>query len=195
MKYIYINTVNNSVSIKNKKNRLIKKYENISRNNIELLNSTKLLIFALNKIFVMDKNHYNDEEYIFNISDEKLITYLKTEYDFFYEKINKDWKNELDNKTLSELGRLLSLLNKIPFKNVLYWIEDEEYIRNEKYEKYAKMQSEYDEAIQKLLHHIQGLKDKELESDYCISLIKEIRRVRLEREKVKKEIRKIDKGE
>ena len=101
----------------------------------------------------------------------------------------------MDNKTLSELGRLLSLLNKIPFKNVLYWIEDEEYIRNEKYEKYAKMQSEYDEAIQKLLHHIQGLKDKELESDYCISLIKEIRRVRLEREKVKKEIRKIDKGE
>lgn len=191
MKYIYINTFINSVTIKDNKLKTIIKYENIARNEDDKLNSIKLIIFSINKIMVLDKQFY-DEEYIFNLTDNDMLKYLKDECDFFYKKVNKDWKYELDNKSLSEIGRLLSLLSRFNFKDINYWIEDKEYKRNEKREKLSKIQSEYDLKIQEYLHIIQNLKDEEINKDICIDLIKKIRDTRRERANIKKQIKKLD---
>lgn len=191
MKYIYINTLENSVTIKDKKLKTLKKYENLSKKNDSMLNSIKLIIFSITKLTVLDKRYF-DEEYIFYITDENILKYIKDNNSFFYKKIDKEWKYELDNKTLSETGRLLSLFARFNFKDILFWMEDEEYKANEKREGLAKIQSEYDTKTQDYLHTIQSLKDDEITPKYCMKLILEIRDVRKKREGVKKEIKKLD---
>lgn len=191
MKHIYINTIENSVTIKDNRFKTVKKYENLSKNNSKMLNSIKLIIFAINKITVLDKRYY-DEEYLFYITDENILKYIKNNYGFFYKKIDKEWKYDLDNTALSEIGRLLSLLSRFNFIDINYWIEDEEYKMNEKREYLAKLQSEYDSKIQDYLHTIQDLSDDEITEKTCMKLIREIRDIRNEREGIKKQIKKID---
>lgn len=191
MKHIYINTIDNSVTIKDRRFKTLKKYENLSKNDIPILNSIKLIIFSINKLMVLDKRYY-DEEYLFYITDENILKYIKDNYSFFYKKVDKEWKYDLENKVLSEIGRLLSLLSRFNFIDINYWIEDEEYKINEKRESLAKIQSEYDSKTQDYLHIIQKLNDDEITEKTCMKLIREIRDVRRERENIKKQIKKLD---
>lgn len=191
MKHIYINTIENSVTIKDRRFKTLQKYENLSKNDIPMLNSIKLIIFSINKLMVLDKRYY-DEEYLFYITDENILKYIKDDNSFFYKKVDKEWKYDLENKVLSEIGRLLSLLSRFNFIDINYWIEDEEYRINEKRESLARIQSEYDSKIQDYLHMIQKMDEYELTEKNCVKLIREIRKVRLERDDIKKQIKKLD---
>lgn len=176
-----------------KKNKtIVNDFGNISVNGADgVLVSIKLMIFAVTKIFIYHKD-YSDKEFIFHINDAQIINLIKNETCDIYEKINPEWHNEFDNKTLSELGRLLSMLKKLPSKDILY-IKPNEIFNNTEHmliherAKLVQEQSSCDKKLQDILHDI--------EYGYCEypeKTIKNIENNRLKRRKIKEDIKAID---
>lgn len=194
---VYIDTLNKEITIRDKKNKLVKKYSNLSTNNAnELLSSIKLLMISLNKIFNMNSRYY-DETYMFYITDSNLIEYIKADEFYIRTHIKREWKNELDNRTLSELGNLLKIFEKIGSKDIVYWdIEnDEKYALREEREKLNALQSKLDSEIQDVLHEIQKLKDDEITEAKALSFVMRIRHIRKQRNKVKTNIKNLEQKE
>lgn len=194
---VYIDTLNKEITFRDKKNKLIKKYSNLSTNNAnELLSSVKLLMISLNKIFNMNSRYY-DETYMFYITNAKLIEYIKADEYNIRTHIKREWKNELDNKTLSELGNLLKIFEKIGSKDIVYWdIEnDEKYALREERERLNLQQSKLDSEIQDILHEIQKLKDDEITEAKALSFVMNIRHIRKQRNKVKTNIKNLEQKE
>lgn len=194
---VYIDTFNKEITIRDKKNKLVKKYSNLSTNNAnELLSSIKLLMISLNKIFNMDSRYY-DETYMFYITDSNLIEYIKADEFYIRTHIKREWNNELDNRTLSELGNLLKIFEKIGSKDIVYWdIEnDEKYALREEREKLNALQSKLDSEIQDVLHEIQKLKDDEITEAKALSFVMRIRHIRKQRNKVKTNIKNLEQKE
>lgn len=194
---IYINTLNKEISIRDNKHKLIKKYSNLSTNNAnELLSSIKLFMISLSKVCNIN-NHNHDESCMFFITDSTLLRYIKIDEFNIRTHIKKEWKSELDNKTLSSLGNLLSLFSKFKNKDIVYWdVEnDEKYELREKREKFNQLQSEIDIEIQDILHEIQLLEDEEITEPKSLSCIMKIRHLRRKRNKIKTDIKKIEQKE
>lgn len=194
MIYVYIDKNERCVTFKNNKKKLIKEYNNIStKNSTDKLISIKLLIYSINKIFNLNKR-FNDENYIFYINDESLIKYIKDE-NYFYEKVNAEWKNELDEKTYSELGNFLKMFKRIYGKDILYWIKDELYsLSNEKENLYLK-QSKCDIKIQDILHEIRNLNKDEITPKISVDLVEQLREIGQVRVDIKNKIKNIEQKE
>lgn len=194
---IYINTLNNEITFRDGKNRLVKQYSNLStQKSNELLSSIKLLMISLNKIFNMN-NRYYDEVYMFYITNNELLDYIKADEFNIRTHIKRDWKNELDNKTLSELGNLLNIFKKIDSKDIVFWDmeNDERYALRVERERLNERQSKIDSQIQDILHDIQNLKDDEITESKALSFIMNIRHLRKERNKIKTNIKNIEQKE
>lgn len=193
---IYIDKNLREVTFKDRKEKMIKQYTNLSTKNSEgVLITIKLIIYSLNKIFNMNTK-YDDEEYVFYINDEELFKYIKdTDQNTFYEKVNKDWRTSLEGKTYCELGRLLAIFKKLHNKDIVTWERDELFnLRNEKEKLYA-CQSECDIETQDILHAIQQLRDDEVTEQICISFIIKLRNVRKRRNKIKTGIKGLERRE
>lgn len=194
---IYIDTFNNEITLRDGKNRLIKKYSNLStQKSNELLSSIKLLMISLNKIFNMNSRYY-DEVYMFYITNNELLTYIKSDEFNIRTHIKREWRNELDNKTLSELGNLLNIFKKINSKDIVYWDmeNDDRYALRIERERLNDCQSKIDSQIQDILHDIQKLKDDEITEAKALSFIMNIRHLRKERNKIKTSIKNIEQKE
>lgn len=194
MIHIYIDKNERRVILKNNKQKLIKEYSNIStKNSKDILISIKLLIYSLNKIFNLNKN-FNDEDYIFHINDSSIIKYIKDE-NYFFEKVDIEWRDELDDKTYSELGNFLSMFKKIYSKDIEYWVKDELYnLSVEKESLYIK-QSECDKEIQDILHEIRNLNEDDINSERSIIFVKKLRKIGQTRINIKNKIKEIEKQE
>ncbi|NLZ33669.1 MAG: hypothetical protein GX889_01940 [Clostridiales bacterium] len=191
---IFIDINKREVSFRDDKLRLIKRYSNISTKNKEDLDkTTRLFIYALNKIFL--NRFYYDENYMFYVNNKEIIDLIKTENNNFLRRINKNWHKTLTKDTISQLGNFLSLFNRIKNKNLLYWENKELYEIIDKKEKLYQLQSECDIKIQDILHQIQKLPNEEIVEDICIKLILEIKNLRLERSKIKNKIKLLEKKE
>mgnify|MGYP006894300611 FL=1 len=191
---IFIDINKREVLFRDYKLRLIKRYSNISTKNKEGLDkTTRLFIYALNKIFL--NRFYYDESYMFYVNNEEIIDLIKTENNNFLRRINKNWHKTLTEDTISQLGNFLSLFNRIKNKNLLYWENKELYEIIDKKEKLYQLQSECDIKTQDILHQIQKLPNEEIVEDICIKLILEIKNLRLERSKIKNKIKLLEKEE
>lgn len=195
---VYINTLNNEITLRDRKNKLIKKYSNLStkKSSSELLSAIKLLMISLNKIFNLN-NRYYDETYMFYISNNELVNYIKADEFNIRTHIKKEWKKDLDNKTLSELGNLLNIFSKIGSKDIVYWDmeTDERYALREQRELLNQQQSELDTKIQDILHEIQILKDDEITEAKALSFVMNIRHLRKRRNKIKDNIKNLEQKE
>ena len=79
---IFIDINKREVLFRDDKLRLIKRYSNISTKNKEGLDkTTRLFIYALNKIFL--NRFYYDESYMFYVNNEEIIDLIKTENNNF----------------------------------------------------------------------------------------------------------------
>lgn len=194
MIHVYIDKNERQVILKNNKQKLIKEYSNIStKNSKDILISIKLLIYSINKIFLLNKR-VNDDDYLFHINDEALIKYIKDE-NYFYEKVRIEWKDDLDDKTYSELGNFLSMFKRIYGKDIIYWVKDELFnLSSEKEALYLK-QSECDIKIQDILHEIRNLKEKDVTAEQSVIFVKKLREIGQARIVIKNKIKDIEKQE
>ena len=194
MNKVYIDVIKCKVTIKDKKNRIVKSFENISTNNKDSVRlSIKFLMFAINKVF--SKKGFNDEDYIFYINDKEIINFIKdTDSNTIYKKVLKDWHDNLDLNTISELGNFLVQFNKINSKDIEYFEEDIEYLLQEKKQELLNKLSMYDSQIQDELHIIRELSDKDVIEHAEIRILK-LRELSIKRVLVKKELKKITKWE
>lgn len=188
---IYIDKNKREIVVKDKKDKIIKKYSNLSTKNSDgIRRSVKLFMYSLNKIFLI--NRYNDEEYMFFINDEELISIIKLENDLFRTSINKEWHNIYDKKTVSEIGTFLSFLKRIKNKNAIYWERSELFnLKDEKENLYLE-QSECDKNVQDILHEIQVLSEEDITDTNCMAFVYKLREVRKLRNSIKTKIKALE---
>lgn len=171
---------------------IINKFGNISINGADgILVSVKLVIFAITKIFIYHKN-YADKEFMFYINDPELIKLIKSDTNDIYKKINFEWHTQFNNKTVSELGRLLSMFKKLPSKDILCKEANENFTEVElnlilKRDGLIQEQSICDKKLQDVLHKIEYGHYNNAEK-----VIENIRRLRIQRSLIKKNIKNID---
>ena len=194
MKKIIIDNYRNHIKIfevKKNKEKLLIEYSNIKTSNEELLSSIKLIIFAINKIKNIDKNFVMDEEYLFYINNNEVVNLIKEETDFLV-KINPEFHLLYNKVTVSEIGRLLSLLNKLPNKDIVFLDDTKEYDLKCKREELYSKQSYCDTLTQDILHKIQNTDIESLSYKEALSILLQIKDIRLERCLVKEEIKSVN---
>lgn len=191
---IYVNVNKNEVIFRDGKLKLIKKYSKISMQNKKGIEKTvKLLTYAINKVFL--DSLYNEKEYQVYINDKELIDLVKLENDVFLTKIDKIWHKTYSKTTVSQIGNFLKMLNKIKNKNIVFWEEEELYEIIDKKDALYVLQSECDIKIQDILHKIQKLTKEEIDSELCMKIVFDLQNLRIEREKIKKKIKLLEKEE
>lgn len=191
---IYIDVNKREVTIKDRKDKIVNKYSNISTKNKEgLSKSLKLFMYSLNKIFL--DSRYNDKEYLFNINDCQLLNIIKLENDNFRETVNKEWHDIYDKNIVSQLGTFLHFLSKINAKNILYWERDELFELKDKKQVLYTEQSKYDVELQNILHSIDDIKTSEITPEKAYAILISIKEVRNKRINIKKKIKKIEREE
>lgn len=194
MKKIIIDNSKNNVKIfcvKVNKDKLLGDYSNIKTSSDELLSAIKLIIFSINKIRIIDKNYINDEEYIFYIDNKEIIDLIKNETDFLI-KILPEYHLLYNNVTVSEIGRLLSMLSKFNSKDILFLNNSKDYNLKCKREELYSRQSYCDTTTQDILHKIQNTDLSALSFDEALELLYKIKNIRIERCLVKQEIKMLN---
>ena len=132
-----------------------------------------------------------DEEYLFYINNNEVVNLIKEETDFLV-KINPEFHLLYNKVTVSEIGRLLSLLNKLPNKDIVFLDDTKEYDLKCKREELYSKQSYCDTLTQDILHKIQNTDIESLSYKEALSILLQIKDIRLERCLVKEEIKSVN---